>query len=252
MSQSELRAIKKPNLRKIIAPDPGYIICESDLAQADAQVVACEAQDEQLLDFFLRARTDKNLDLHKFNALVMGCSRQHAKQGVHATNYGATAFKVGKTLNISKNAALSFQIKWFHEHPGIKEWHKAVQHSLDISRTVRNIFGYRRLYLDRPDAILPEALAWIPQSTVALIIDKGFVRLHETMYPKVIVLQQGHDSLVYQIEKRHFNQQTLNQVRECMEVELPYPDPWIVPVGLSASEKSWGDCVEIEDWRLAA
>ena len=38
-----------PNLRRLLIPDPGYTIGEFDLEQADARIVAAEAQDEPLL-----------------------------------------------------------------------------------------------------------------------------------------------------------------------------------------------------------
>ena len=42
------QSIPLPNIRKIFIPDPVYILIDSDLAGADAQVVAWEADDEDL------------------------------------------------------------------------------------------------------------------------------------------------------------------------------------------------------------
>lgn len=57
---------KLPNIRKIFIPDPGYVVFDCDLAGADAQVVAWEADDEDLKRAF-RAK----LDVHAHNATAM-------------------------------------------------------------------------------------------------------------------------------------------------------------------------------------
>ena len=41
-----------PNIKKLFKADPGYYICDADLAQADARVVAWEADDDKLKEIF--------------------------------------------------------------------------------------------------------------------------------------------------------------------------------------------------------
>jgi DNA polymerase-1 len=247
--------VKVPNLRKVLIPDPGYLICESDLAQADAQVVAWEADDQALMDFFIAARTDLSLDLHTTNAEALGLTgpagRQLAKAGVHATNYGASVPRLAKVLGITKTMAQLFVNKWFAAHPAIPRWHERTQDSLNASRSVTNKFGYTRRYFERPDSLLPEALAWVPQSTVALVIDKGWANIDRELYSHVEVLLQVHDSLVYQIKKRNYTQSLLEHLHQCLHIEIPYDNLLTIPVGISISEKSWGHCEETT-WKIAA
>ena len=68
-----------PNLRRLFVPDPDYIIIDVDLERADAQVVAWEADDEELKQMFR-----EGVDIHEENSRTIGCSRQQAKVGVHA------------------------------------------------------------------------------------------------------------------------------------------------------------------------
>lgn len=76
-----------PNVRKLIIPDPGYAIYEADLAGADAQVVAWEAEDDDLKSAF-RA----GLDVHSKNAEDMwGTEFTRLPIGSHARHTKKTA-----------------------------------------------------------------------------------------------------------------------------------------------------------------
>lgn len=245
-----------PNVRKFFVPDPGYLIFDVDLAGADAQIVAWEAGDEALKQAFRDHAAGKGPKVHCVNAKTIFGDKagpdgktdpyySRAKAGVHLTNYGGKAPTCASALSISVAEAQAFQNTWFRLHPPIKQWHDTILHSLSTTRSVRNPFGFVRTYFDRIDNLLPEALAWIPQSTVAIVIDIAYVRISETL-PDVDILLQVHDSLVGQCPIPLWP--TLKpKIRECLSVTVPYPDPLIIPTGLKTSTKSWGDCQD-EAW----
>lgn len=141
---------------------------------------------------------------------------------------------------ITVHQAELMQRRWFAAHPGIKAWHDRTLHSLQTTRSVRNRFGFRRFYFDRIEGLLPEALAWIPQSTVAHIIDEALFNISFNL-PEVDVLLQVHDSLVFQFPT-HKAAALLPQIKEQCRIPVPYEDPLIIPVGLKTSTISWGDC----------
>lgn len=233
-----------PNIRKLFVPDYGYIIADCDLAQADAQVVAWEADDEELKAIF----RDPTADLHDENAKTIfrtltEANRQLAKAGVHLTNYGGKAPTCASALGITIKQAEDFQRRWFQAHPGILEWHRRVETQLQTERRVRNQFGNQRIYFDRIQSLLPEALAWIPQSTVALVINRGLVNLDNNLH-SVFPLMQVHDSLVMEFPKNLYPG-ILPSIKKEMEIVVPYEDPLIIPVGISVSEISWGDVKDI-------
>jgi DNA polymerase-1 len=247
------QTLSLPNIRKLFIPDPGYLIADADLSGADAQVVAWEAGDEDL-----KAAFRAGLKVHLKNARdifpdkVKGWSDEaikatdrsqgiyhNCKQGVHATNYGGSARTLAITLGWTVAEAESFQRAWFGLHPAIAEWHRRVETSLAESRTVFNAFGYRRVYFDRVAGLLPEALAWIPQSTVALVTDKAAIQLEDEL-PWCQPLLQVHDSLVFQYPFSHRND--TQQILDAMRVTVPYPDPLVIPWGIKSSAVSWGDC----------
>jgi DNA polymerase I len=249
--------VELPNIRKLFVPDPGFVIFDADLAGADAQVVAAEARDFDLLAAF-----KGGLDVHVKNATDLwgkaftaleGAARyrrrQQCKQAVHGTNYGASPRTLASILGWSLPEADNFQKSWFRLHPGIREWHSRVEDNLRRERKATNKFGYRILYFDRIDALLPQALAWIPQSTVALTCFRGALAL-EAQCPYVEILLQVHDNLVFQVPHAFANR--TNEIATALRNPIPYDPPLIIDWKLSRSASSWGECEEIKDTQANA
>lgn len=258
--------IPLPNVRKLFLPDPGYLIGECDLSGADAQVVAWEANDNDL-----KAAFRAGLKIHIKNARdifpseTKGMSDEalkaldhpggiyhNCKRGVHGTNYGASARTLAGKLGWTIAEAERFQRNWFGLHPAIKTWHGDIQKRLEgrvegnSPRTLYNKFGYRIIFYDRISTIFPEALAWVPQSTVGINCSKGLVRA--MALPGIEVLLQVHDSFVFQlpIVSAYL---TLPLLKEALHsIVVPYDDPLVIPWKLTVSEKSWGDGVDNKTW----
>jgi hypothetical protein len=214
-----------------------------DLQQADAQVVAWECDDDELKAIF----RDPDLDLHDENCkAIFGKltknGRQMAKAGVHATNYGSSPRTMARHLGITVAMAEAFQRKWFSAHPNIKDWHRRIESQLQTTRVVSNKFGFRIRYFGRVEQLLPEALAWIPQSTVGRIINEGLNNLDEL--PEVTPLIQVHDSIVGQFPNSFYPHRY--KIRDALTVPVPYDDPLIIGVDMDASRNSWGACKRVE------
>lgn len=244
-----------PNVRKLFIPDPGYVMCEADLSGADALVVAKEANDAELMQDII-----SGIDLHSKNATsLFGAQftslakesparyelRQQVKQGVHATNYGALARTLALILGWTVTQAERFQRTWFKLHPGIEGWQLRTAAGLHQSRSVTNAYGYRIIYFDRIDAVLPQALAWLPQSTVAETCFRGILQAEDAC-PWVDSLMQVHDSFLFQVPV-HRHPDGLIAVMKALRNAIPYkPEPLIIPWKMSSSHLSWGDCEEIK------
>lgn len=251
----------KPAIRSLIVPDPGYVIVDADLGGADAQVVAAEAGDTLLLKAF-----KAGADVHSMNAEMVfgprwssatgdpknktspkGRLRDDCKRATHGTNYGAHFRTIASTLGWTQHDAETFQRTWFHLHPGIRDWHERVGASLRATRSVSNRFGYRIIYYDRIDALLPEALAWIPQSTVALTTFYGAKAVDDALNAngdQIEWLMQVHDSLVFQI-RQDAVARLLPFVNKLLRVPIPYDDPLTIPWKIGTSTRSWHHC---EPW----
>ena len=229
-------ALRLPNVRTIFVPDPGFTFFDCDLDRADLQVVVWEADDEELRQMLM-----EGVDMHTENARVLGVARQVAKTWVHGTNYGGSPRTMAINCGISVHQAESMRNRWFSAHPGIARWHKRTEDQLRAHRYVSNAFGYKRFYFERTDAILPEALAWQPQSTVALVINKIWRRIYDDV-KEVQVLLQVHDSLAGQFPT-HLADWCSRRIIDCgKQVIVPYEKPLCIPLGLKTSSVSWGDC----------
>jgi len=264
--------VRLPNIRKQFIPDPGYAIVDMDLSGADAQVVAWEADDEPMKQAFR-----DGIKIHVFNARTMfeewadkttaeikkSPVYGHAKILCHATNYVGSAPTIATNVGWPISLVEDFQERWFIKHPGILEWHRRTERHLDGSECwrcyarpdpgtfctrcnaplgghVKNAFGYRIRFFDRVERLLPEAVAWVPQSTVAIVTQRALLILARE-FPTVEVLLQVHDSLVFQILLKEI--ELLDKIKERLDrIEIPYPDPLFIPWGVAVSEANWGEC----------
>lgn len=256
-----------PNLRTMFIPDPGKTFFDGDLDRADLQVVCWEADDEML-----KAALHQGVDMHLMNAYVLNDKtippleeliethdkyadhrrslkslREFAKIFCHGTNYlgqpRTMAAHTGWTVHQIDRA----QTIWFGAHPGIKKWHERVINQVTKYRFVENRFGYRWYIFDRVDSIMPEAVAWIPQSTVSVVINRiwkaldpyGFDGLYRER--NIEVSLQVHDSLAGQFPSPK-KVECVAEILRCGKVTIPYEDPLVIPFSVKTSEVSWGDC----------
>lgn len=250
-SGNRTTTMKMPNMRKLFIPDPGFVICEVDLAGADAQVVAWEAEDLELMDAFrsgVKIHTVNSKTIFGGDAGPDGKKEPYytlAKMGVHLSNYGGRPKTMAGALGITVAEAEKFQKRWFSAHPQILRWHRRIESELATSRSVCNKFGFRRIYFDRIESVFTQALAWVPQSTVAIAINRGLLQASRFAPTRFIPLLQVHDSLVFQVA---FNghRQFLKELHPHLLCTIPYPQPLTIQLGLKLSERSWGDCQEIK------
>lgn len=258
--------MKLPNVRKLFIPDPGYIIGEADLSGADAQVYAWDANDLDLMEAF-----QKGLKIHLKNAKDVFPDRTRGmsddaikaqnmpggiyydcKRAVHATTYGVQAKSLAGKLGWTNMEAERFQHRWFGVHPAIKKWQDRIKDDLfgrtpgNPARTIYNKFGYRIIFFDRIDSCYTEALAWIPQSTVAINCIKSSLALREKCSSFCQILLQVHDSLVFQFKEDDMDKLPL--IKTALHTTIvPYsPIPLNIPWGLKLSSKSWGDGEDVK------
>lgn len=234
-----------PNVRKLFLPDPGHEIFDMDLSSADLRVVVWEA-DEPEMKAMLAAGLDPYTEIAKefYHDPAITKSdrrRQTFKSFAHGTNYLGTARGLATRLGLSVHEAEKTQHWYFGRFRRIKSWQDDLRRRLVSQRFVRNAFGYRRYYFDRVEGTLfNQAAAWIPQSTVGLLINKIWDRI-AAAEPDIRILLQVHDSLVgqYPAHRREYFRQRL---AELSRVVVPYEDPLVIPTGLKTSTVSWGDC----------
>lgn len=233
--------VRLPNIRSLFRPDPGHVIADFDLDRADAHIVAWEAGDAKLKELFRRGE-----DIHAANARVIGSTRQLAKGFVHGTNYGGGPRVIARACGISVTAAEAAQAKWFAAHPNIREWHERIEYEVQTKRRVVTVFGRVRFYFDRIEKpIINQALAYLGQSPVADVINKGLRRIYDEL-PWCQLLLQNHDSVVVQLPDDCLPER-LADIRRRLLIPVPYPDSLVIPVGCKYSRESWG---HLKEWKF--
>jgi DNA polymerase I-like protein with 3'-5' exonuclease and polymerase domains len=236
-----------PNIRRLFVPDPGKTMFDIDLGSADLRIVAWESECK-LLKEWLKSGLDPYTmvarEYYKEPLLKKSDPRRSRfKSLCHATHYLGVAKNIANNPNIGLLVHEVERIqKWYFElMPEIPVWQEKLKK--DIRTTKRfgpNVFGFYSDVLTRiENDTYNKGVAWIPQSTVGILINRGFKTIDSTM-PDVELLLQVHDSLVGQFPSDRTELEAA--IIAACEIALPYPDPLVIPVGVKTSKVSWGDC----------
>jgi uracil-DNA glycosylase family 4 len=207
--------------------DTDWILCECDLAKAEAHVVAFLTQDANMIEAF-----ESDIDVHSFNASKIfnvsieevleeaktkkvdqkSTMRYMGKRVVHASNYGMGPQTFSDNLStedifLSQSECKKLLDSYQDRFPGLKRWHKLIEEEVQQSRVLYNLFGSARKFLGIMNAALfRNAYSYKPQSTVAELLNRGLVKC--TNDPRlgkdgfdIRMLTTVHDSFLFQFHK---------------------------------------------------
>ena len=238
-------ALGLPNVRKLFITDPGMEFFDIDLDSADLRIVVWESDCKEM-KAMLAAGLKPYVEVAKEYYHDSSITKHHPsyklfKSLCHGTNYLGTASGLSSRIGLLTHEVERIQRWYYGKFPEIEKWQERVKRDVASKRYVQNIFGYRSYFFDRIEGtIFNQAVAWIPQSTVGCLINRGYRNLYEKE-PQIQVLLQVHDSLAGQYPA-HLRDESIRKIVHHCSVELPYPEPMIVPVGIKTSPISWGDC----------
>jgi DNA polymerase I-like protein with 3'-5' exonuclease and polymerase domains len=234
-----------PNVRKMFIPDPGYEMGDLDLDSADLRIVTWESGCRGMKSLFREGQKPYLVVAREYYH-DPSISKSHPayhtfKKLCHGTNYLGKAPEIAGQCGLLVKEVERIQAWYFGMFPEIKSWQETFIKKCVRTATVSNAFGYRKKFFERIEGnVLNQMIAWVPQSTIGVLINKCYVSIDANL-PLVHVLLQVHDSLTleYPIEGCEKNREAI--LRES-RIEVPYPEPLLIPVGLKTSIKSWGDC----------
>lgn len=243
--------LKLPNIRKLFVPDEGMTMFDTDLSKADLRIVVWEADEREMKAMLAEGRdpyVETAREFYRDPTIVktQANGEEHPKYRVfksfsHGSHYLGTPNGLARRLGLTVHEAERTQRWYFGKYPKIPQWQDRMKAEIRRTHSVSNRFGYRRHYFDRiDDQVFRKAIAWIPQSTVGILIDHVWLNIHDTL-PEAEVLLQVHDSLMGQFPK-HRAAYVLPRLAECARVVIPYDDPLIIPIGVKTSDTSWGEC----------
>lgn len=233
-----------PNVRRMFIPDPNMEMGDLDLDSADLRVVTWESDCSGMKALFREGQKPY---------LVVACeyyhdqsiSKKHPayqtfKKLCHGTNYMGKAPEIAGQCGLLVKEVERIQGWYFGMFPEIKTWQEAFVKKCIRTATVSNAFGYKKRFLERIEGnVLNQMIAWVPQSTVGILINHAYVNI-DAHLPEVEILLQVHDSLTMQWPLEDRERHIADVLRES-SVVVPYPDPLVIPVGMKVSKVSWGD-----------
>lgn len=256
--------------KKMFRPDSGYLFGKRDLKQAEAMVVAHLARDiKQIEDF------TNNIDTHSVAASYISgkdyktiyegkmngdhqCKllRRFGKTVRHATNYrmGKRAlrdnfFKEG--FDISEKECDRMIHAMMAATPMIVNWQMETEYEVREKRVLITPLGRRRHFMGKlTDAVIREAIAFVPQNTVCHILDISEVRVYDWLEyqddPDIFdLLMDHHDAIQWQSPSDLIHTHA-NLIGEFMKVPLMiHGRELIIPSDLAIGP-SWGELTEVD------
>lgn len=259
------------SMKEFFLPDEGYLIFDVDLSQADWRVVAYLAEDHNMIEtleqgkdihaktasgiFMCRPEEVSNEDGSAPN-LGNGTHSQRfwGKKMNHSCNYDISFGELSLHLMIPPSQAKALISAYHNTYPGVKtNFWSGVQTKIQQNRTLTNLFGRSYTFRDRLSEVYKPAYSYIPQSTVADIINQwGLKRIYydQENFGCFELLLQIHDSIVFQTKVTNDNWKEiangLRVLKKSLEQTLHYRNQqFSIPSEFSVSARNLLDVKDL-------
>lgn len=223
------------NLRYIFVADPGKVLVNIDLEQADSRNVGAlcwdmfyESHGPEFAGSYLDACESSDLhtlvcsmgwpnlswgsDETKWRALADTTAyrtysyRDMAKKLGHGTNYYGQPNTMAKHSKVPVKQIADFQGNYFSAFPCIPAWHEETIRRLQENGSLTHLFGRRRYFFGRLDdqSVINAAIAYSPQGMTGEEINLGLLNLWRD--PRFELMIQVHDSILFQVDEKLVNE----------------------------------------------
>jgi len=256
---------KDPRIRRVFIPDRGKVFFYNDLKSAESHVVAQLTGDPLMLELHRPGSKPHETTASMIFGIPIEAvgkdsnERALGKMARHACNYMMGWMRFMQNVNAKSletgvfiNAAQSKLIVGGYQrmHPRLPEWWRRVEDELRRKGVLYNLLGRPRVFFDRVEASLPNAVAYIPQSTVGDLLNHALVRVHadeELRSYGVECLLQVHDAIGGQVNERDV-EPAMRRMKELMHIPLHSDttgEDFAIPVDIAVGE-SWADVKTLE------
>lgn len=256
-------------IRSLFIPDEGLEMISCDLSQAEARVVAWEAENLPMIKMFKEGELDvhweKTKEIFTLGELSylpeeiieweteefkMSELRDMGKTVKHATNYDMGPYRLQSILAL-QGVFLDFATcKTLLERakaadPFLATWKQGIRDTIRSTRVLVSSFGRRREFSGRiNDNLFRAAYAFSPQNTVGEILQVAIQNIWNEM-EECEVLLNVHDEVVVQ-SKPEDREVVMKGLKKRMEIPLNiHGRELIIPCDFKVG-KSWGEMEEIE------
>ena len=239
-------------LRKVFAPEDGYVYIDADYSQIELRVLAHMSEDKHMIEAFKNGedihKQAASKVLHKPIEEVTKEERSSAKAVNFGIVYGISDFGLGEQLGIGRKAAKAYIDQYLEEYSGIKSYMSEIVEEAQQKGYAKTLFGRKRYIqeLKSNNYMVREfgkraAMNTPIQGTAADIMKIAMIKVYneiKTRKLKSKIVLQVHDEMMIEapIEEKELIKQILKESMETV-VELK------VPLVAEISEASnWYDC----------
>lgn len=237
-------------VRHFFTADPGKILVQMDLSQAEARVVAALCRDEDWLHEFdttdLHSKVASQLYNIPMEKVRKTFERQTAKRVAHATHYLLGWTLLSKILKCTSKDAKAHKAKYHEIRPKLATWHDEVRQKVRQGKTIVTAFG-RVIQFPGPvnDETFRNATAAEPQSTSADYLNRAIVKTYYEGPEEFEFLLQVYDSILFQVpDNLDCLVRNIQTMKELTEIEIDIRGvPLIIPTDFEFGY-SWGEMQE--------
>lgn len=262
--------------KKMFLPDPGYIMVQMDLSQAEARILAHVGRVRAKVDAYAqgidvyaltaskiaerlghRLTPDDIMEQHEANVMapIAGGKftwRKIGKECDLALGYGMGADRFSRRTEMPLNDSKVVREAWHLVYPEVRHnYHAMVDAMLNKSRIVVNPFDRKRKFLGPRKEISEAAYSHFCQSTVAdAMMERALAPYSDLAAQDTVeLLLQVHDSVVWQMPLAAGWQAiaaAIGRWKDSMEQPIEWQgSSFVIPVSVGVSGKSLGHVVEI-------
>jgi len=252
-------------IRRAFIAGRGKILLSADYSQIELRLMAIVAKDESWIKAF-----KKGEDIHTHTASeiwgIPDCEvtkeqRSAAKAINFGILYGMGPRSLARSTGLTLEEAKKFIDKYFEVHPAIKKYLEKTKRQAHELGYVETIFGRRRHLPDINSGVqmlvstaermatnMPVQGAEADIVKMAMIQVSGWIQTmtnsekKKNVDPKIKMLLQVHDELVFEVDK-DYAKQAAASIKKLMETVATFEVPLAVEVEVG---KNWGELEKIE------
>ncbi|MFZ5364619.1 MAG: DNA polymerase I [Patescibacteria group bacterium] len=237
-------------IRKAFIAAPGNKIVSSDYSQVELRVVACLAQDQNMIDIFKAGKDIHTATAAKIHGVkleeVTKEMRREAKMINFGILYGMGPFGLSARTGISTQRAKEFIDKYYQSFHRVQEYMASIKEFARENGYTETMFGRRRYFPDIHSGVQQiraaaerEAINTPIQGTAADLIKIAMIEVYKELKrisPETKMLLQVHDELVFEVPEKE-----LKKVAKVIDEKMEKIHKTCVPITV---ETDFGD-----NWR---
>ena len=255
---------KDPRVRRLFIPDPGKTFFYNDLKSAESFVVAHITGDPLMLQIHQPGQKPHEITASMLFDIPVedigkdSIERALGKMTRHACNYSmgwkrfmdnVNAKSLETGVYIDAKMAKHLVSKYRQIHPYLESWWRSIEQQLYATRTLHTLLGRPRKFFNRISAVLPEAIAYVPQSTVGDLVNIALLRIYKDEELRdygLEMLLQVHDAIGGQVDDK-WVLPAMRRYQELSAIPLQNPngEEFVIPLDISVGT-SWADVKELD------